>query len=122
MTVGAGGDDRVAAVAALADITALADAIRDGRRAVPAAVITPPGLLAAGGIGWIRELATALAARPETTGCRLVVDCGSDAARAHVLATSGLADPVIETSPAVLMALCAAAAPETRVRTPQDPL
>lgn len=112
----------MAAVAALADITALADAIRDGRRAVPAAVITPPGLLAAGGIGWIRELATALAARPETTGCRLVVDCGSDAARAHMLATSGLADPVIETSPAVLMALCAAAAPETRVRTPQDPL
>lgn len=55
MTGGAGGDDRVAAVAALADITALADAIRDGRRAVPATVTTPPGLMAAGGIGWIRN-------------------------------------------------------------------
>jgi hypothetical protein len=51
-----------------------------------------------------------------------VVDCGSDAARAHMLAASGLADPVIETSPAVFTTLCATAAPETRVRTPKDPL
>lgn len=96
-------------IGAQADIMRLAAAIEAGVVSPPARVATPPGLLAAGGIGWIVEISRRLAATPATVGIRLLVDCGDDAARAHRLAQLGVADLILAAPPAVLDAVKAAA-------------